>query len=150
MTVIAFDGITMAADKHMTDGDRSCTITKIWKHGDVVLAMCGDISYGLALKEWFLDGADPDEFPEPYDRDTLSNLIVWDGKQIYAYERTPHPIYYEDKFAAWGSGAMVAIGAMACGALAVDAVRIANRHCPTCGMGIEAFTLDRKTKRGKK
>jgi len=150
MTVIAFDGETLAADKHMTDGDRSCTITKIWKSGDVVIAMCGDISYGLALKEWYLSGADPDEFPEPYDRDTLSNLIVWDGKQLCAYERTPYPIYYEDSFCAWGSGAMVAIGAMAYGAAAVDAVAIANSHVPNCGMGINSFTLGRKTKKDKK
>jgi len=130
MTVIAFDGKILAADKHMTDNDRSCTNTKVWKHGNVVLAMCGDISFGLALRDWFLSGADPDEFPEPYDRDTISNLIVWNGNSICVYERSPFPIVYEDKIAAWGSGGSIALGAMGYGATAIEAVEIANRYCP--------------------
>ena len=50
----------------------------------------------------------------------------------------------EDRFHAWGSGRDFAMGAMQVGVDAVEAVRVANRHCVSCGNGIDHFDLTDK------
>jgi ATP-dependent protease HslVU (ClpYQ) peptidase subunit len=47
----------------------------------------------------------------------------------------------EDPFMAWGSGRDFALGAMAMGATAREAVAVACRFNVYCGNGIDAFDL---------
>jgi ATP-dependent protease HslVU (ClpYQ) peptidase subunit len=60
------------------------------------------------------------------------------GKPFY-FEQLPFKQIIEEKFAAWGSGRDFALGALAKGADAIEAVRIASRFCTSCGMGIDSI-----------
>ena len=57
MTVIAWDGETLAADRQSLRGDTIMTTRKLWplKNGGVV-AISGLLSHGIALKKWVENG----------------------------------------------------------------------------------------------
>lgn len=143
MTVIAWDGKVLAADKQSTSAGLRTTTTKLRRllSGEV-LAYCGDADSGRAVAEWYADGADPAKWPKcQSDKDDWARLIVGSRNGIKVYERQPYGMPIEDKFIAWGSGRDFAIGAMARGASAVEAVKIAMRFDTGCGMGIDKVRL---------
>ena len=45
MTVIAFDGKTIAADKQATGSSTKYTVTKLYKHRNTIFALSGTICY---------------------------------------------------------------------------------------------------------
>jgi ATP-dependent protease HslVU (ClpYQ) peptidase subunit len=139
MTVIVWDGKTLAADKMVSCGDTLHTTTKVFKHGADIVAFCGTLSKGLALKKWYLDGAKTEEYPKFQDTEDFSVLIVASGGKVNEYLDQPIAISLEDKFSAWGNGREFAIGAMSAGADAVKAVEITSYHCGGCGRGVDSF-----------
>lgn len=64
MTVIAWDGCTLAADKRASSGGIARTVTKIERHEGCLIAMTGCWDTGAEMREWFKAGADPEKFPE--------------------------------------------------------------------------------------
>lgn len=139
MTVIAWDGKSIAADRRAERGGVVCIATKLIKGRDGwMLATCGRMDQGIALKNWFNDGAEPKTYPA-FMKDDDTTLIAIKGKQVRVWESLPEPSSYNDKFSAWGSGAEFAIGAMAAGATALEAVKIAGKHCVTCGNGYDVI-----------
>lgn len=142
MSVIAWDGKTLAADKQLTQGSTRRITTKIWKHGSVMIAGIGIMTDTLAVKDWLLSGGKPDDFPIPSDKDHPAGVYVINKNgSIGCYEGTPYPIILEDKKFADGSGGAYAAGAMSHGASAREAVEIACRHDIQCGMGIDVLTF---------
>lgn len=140
MSVIAYDGKTVAADKQATCMGLRLTATKIKTllSGEV-LAWTGEQDSGEMMAAWYADGADPKKWPScQNDKDLWCRLIVFgtDGK-VKTYERQPVAFAMEDATMAWGSGRDYAIGAMAKGADALEAVQIACRFDNGCGMGID-------------
>jgi hypothetical protein len=104
MTVIAFDGTTLAADKRAVQGGgiaRTCT--KIVRHKHSLIAISGDWDTGAELREWFMAGAEPEKFP-PKAREDKAALIVIDAFGIRQYNSGPYPMAIEAKRCAWGSG----------------------------------------------
>lgn len=143
MTVIAWDGKFLAADKRAYDNGTVFTTTKILRVKGHLIGSTGDNDSGIALKEWFKNGADPDKWPEcQKDKDRYCRFIVITptGK-IMDYCREPFPTIIEDEFYAWGSGGDSALGAMAMGASARKAVEIACNHESGCGNGITVLRL---------
>jgi hypothetical protein len=142
MTVIAWDGHMLAADKRATNtSGLARTCTKIVRHKDKLLAMTGDWDDAAELREWFKAGADPEKFPKAA-RDDKASLIVIDGKgDIFHYCRGPYPIEIEDATGAWGSGRDFALAAMYLGRSAVEAVRIACLFQSDCGSGMDMLNL---------
>ena len=57
------------------------------------------------------------------------------------FDGGPNGIACRDAFAAFGCGGDIAIGAMAAGASAEEAVEIANIHHVECGLGVDVFKL---------
>lgn len=51
MTVICWDGKTLAADKRATSVGLARTVTKVQRHGDVLLAMTGDWDVAAEMRE---------------------------------------------------------------------------------------------------
>lgn len=144
MSIIAYDGKFIAADKLMSNGDGKSTTQKLFKiNNKLFYGFTGAVDSGLLMASWYKNGAKPKEFPEIQKTDNWSRLIVFKNSDIFYYEQTPFAIPCIDKFMAWGSGRDYAIGAMAMGATAVEAVKVAIEHCSSCGIGVDSFSLGR-------
>lgn len=144
MTVVAWDGKTLAVDRQATSGHMISKHTKIFKcRNDYVAAFWGPIGEYGVLIDWLESGAIPKDWPKL--SEDVGVLIV-SGKDGSAleYEGTGYPIPIEVPFYAWGQGRELAMGAMAAGADAIQAVRIANQHSAHCGCGIDAWDLETK------
>ena len=143
MSIIAWDGTTVAADKRACIADAAHTTTKLWQvhtTPTIFLGITGDESFGLSIKQWFLDGADPAKWPAFQITENWARLVVFEqGKRPYTYERNPVKQVVEDPFMAWGTGREFALGALAMGATAKEAVEVACRFSIYCGNGVDVF-----------
>lgn len=146
MSVIAWDGKTLAADRQGTICDTNVTVSKIRKSSDgTILAWVDSHEGGMAMALWFEKGADPEMLPDTQNKDDWSRLItLLPNGQIFTYELQGIPLPILDPFAAWGAGRDFALGAMAMGADARKAVEIASKFNVYCGMGVEAFDFEIK------
>lgn len=143
MSIVVWDGKTLAADKQVTSGELAKTGTKIrrLKNGEIV-AFTDCVENGLLLMKWYENGAKVEDWPEfQKDKEDWSTLIVARNGACFYYQQQPEPQMVEDHFAAGGSGRDFAYGALATGADARKAVEIASRFNVHCGMGIDAFDL---------
>lgn len=143
MTVIAWDGKTLAADKRSTNAGLITTTTKLRRVREAILAWTGDHDSGEMMARWYeTDLADPAKFPEcQKDKDGWARLIVCTTVGVFYYDRYPVAIKMEDPFMAWGSGRDFALAAMHCGRPAAEAVRIACLFENGCGNGVDAMQL---------
>mgnify|MGYP005614956251 FL=1 len=144
MSVIVWDGKTLAADRRISSASGVSTTTKVFRRvdGSALVGWVGDAGAANELLAWLYAGADPEKFPPKQREDSAAKLIVITGPTgIRLYEGTPYPVLIEvDKFAE-GSGAQYALAAMECGKTAVEAVEIASKLDPSCGNGITFETL---------
>lgn len=143
MTVIAWDGKTLAADKLAVNNGLARTVTKIFRLSNGSLfGGCGDFSFCLAMREWVEKGCDPNTFPKDQaDKDDWQPCVVIDRNGLRLYERTPFPITFEDTFYACGSGRDFAHTAMHLGKTAAEAVALACLFDTGCGNGVDELTL---------
>lgn len=125
MTTIAYrDGVLAADSMISTNSGRYCgAVAKIWKRDDgALLGAVGGAGDAAKLRDWFLSGSD--ELPPALPEEGQGILIKPDGTVWLAHGQSP--MYEVDwPFHAEGSGAAFAIGAMAHGASAEQAVSIA-------------------------
>lgn len=140
MTVLAWDGTTLAADKRAVSFGLILTTTKVFRHGGAIFGITGDGALALEMRAWYVAGADPEKFP-PAAREDKATLIVADARGVHEYVTGPYPRLVEDKFGAWGSGRDFALAAMAMGRNARDAVELACRFSADCGNGCDALRL---------
>lgn len=140
MSVVAWDGRYLAADMQATVAEMRVSISKIRriKSGEVV-AWTGAHEHGLRLMQWYVDGADPLQWPEFQRGEHWTRLIVAGPDGVKHYEQEPVAQEVHNPFMAWGSGRDFAMGAMAAGANAEAAVCCANRFNIHCGCGVELF-----------
>lgn len=143
MTVIAYDGRTLAADKRATCSGLAVTATKIRRlESGEVMAYTGDQDTGEILMQWYECGADPLLWPTAQQSSkNWTRLIVADADGCKFFEQRHIAIAVEDAFAAWGSGRDFAIAALHCGKSAREAVEVASAYCITCGNGVDSFDL---------
>ena len=141
MSVIAWDGQSLATDRQATNCAQRNTASKAIRipSGEVV-AWCGEQDQGLILAKWYEDGADPSKWPEfQKDKEDWSRLVVASESGVKFYERHPVAMVEHDAFQAFGSGRDYAMGAMAMGATAAQAVKVASQFNVHCGMGVDVF-----------
>lgn len=146
MTVIAWDGRTLAADKLCTFGPTKGTVTKIFRHGDCLVGIAGNLSVGMETLEWFKAGAVPADYPAAnrVDRSEgggASLFVIRPDGTAWKYESTPVPWKFDSAFCAVGSGDESALVAMHCGKSAREAVEIVCRFNTGCGNGVDILTL---------
>lgn len=143
MTVIAWDGHTLAADKQGDCGGGKFATTKIHKINGHLIGGTGDYDAVMTMINWFEKGAHPDDWPKcQADEKRYANLLVISPqKEIFRYEREPFPYKIEDKFFAAGSGKDYATTAMYLGKNAKEAVEITSALSTSCGMGIDTLEL---------
>jgi ATP-dependent protease HslVU (ClpYQ) peptidase subunit len=143
MTVIAWDGKTLAADKRATTAGLARTVTKIFRHEKSIIGFSGSLDQGLEMVAWFRSGADSKNFPASQrDKDDWVTFVVVDAEGVSFFERTPQPCKVEDSTWATGSGRDFAIAAMYCGKSACEAVEIACKFETGCGNGIDVLCLE--------
>jgi len=144
MTVIAWDGKTLAADKQASIGTAIFQVTKIFRVRGCLLGAAGDFDRIQETIAWFAAGADPSKMP-PFQRDNtdyVGLLVIQPDGSILKYERSTTPFRIESKFHALGSGRDFAIAAMYLGKTAVEAVGVASALCIGCGGGVDTLTLE--------
>lgn len=145
MSIVVWDGLTLAADRQSNNGNLGRdTATKIWKSGDILLAGVGQMQALMAIKNWIECGAQPKEFPKEY-MDRTENTCMWvinRNGNIARIEDGPFFVKQNTLTFADGSGRDFAYGAMEMGADAVEAAEIACKYDIYCGGGIDRLTFD--------
>jgi hypothetical protein len=128
LTTIAYrDGI-LAADSLVTsDGIRTSTIVKLARRekDGTLFGACGRASLIRAAREWFLRGEPPEDRIKIKDNEAQF-IIVRPNNDVETWDESGSS---DDAapFHALGSGRDIALGAMAAGASAIEAVRIAAK-----------------------
>lgn len=143
MSVIAWDGKSIAADKQATCAGLRFKTTKLRKLASgTVLGWTGEQDSGEAVAKWYEDGADAAKWPScQSDKETWSRLIVAGDGGVKVCERQPYSVAVEDAFMAWGAGRDFALAAMRCGKTAAEAVAIAIEFETSCGLGVDVESL---------
>lgn len=145
MTVIAWDGKTLAADKQSTCAGFGTTVTKIHKTAAGIVGFAGSAPHARALITWFDSGAELDRWPASRDATNWADalLILPSGEvREYAGNGGGHYELVEDAFTAMGSGRDYALAAMHLGHGAKKAVQVACELDITCGKGIDVLELE--------
>lgn len=142
MTVIAWDGKTLAADKQVTISGTIFKCTKIERWNDKLIGFTGDSDLGVSLLDWFKFSGDKLDYPQGKDKDNWAILIVISRDGTFCiYERFHTPTVYEPQLFAIGSGMDYAMAAMTLGHTAEEAVGVANKLDTGCGLGCDTLTF---------
>lgn len=151
MTVIAYTRGIMAADRNAFIHNVIVTRrTKIARSSDgVLVGTAGAGWYGDALREWVVAWGDSilerKDMPERK-TEFISALIIMPDRRILIMETEDDKLvrewYGANEYVAIGVGADLALGAMAHGASAIEAVVIASRHHAHCGGGVDWLDHD--------
>lgn len=144
MTIIAWDGRFIAADKMGVSGDMPLEVDKLIRldSGEIV-GIVGTQHRGLELLEWYKSnrGKKVEEIVNAAINEDCSLVVVNDNKVFHYFNDGKHPFEIKEKIAAFGCGRELAMGAMAAGADALKAVEIACRYNICCGCGITFFEI---------
>jgi hypothetical protein len=124
MTTVAWDGKTLAADSQSTTGSVRGTAAKLAKNRDgFLVAGSGDLGTVKVWINWVLAGMPPDQQPTSIEE---ANILVIDPRgrpSLFSGLAVAQPLPRRQW--AIGSGGDIALGAMAAGADARQAVKIA-------------------------
>lgn len=139
MTVIAWDGKTLAADRQATYGEMKNVTTKVFRFDNRLMAGAGEHTGVHAIINWLTGDMKAEKYPKNV---RASVWVVVKGGPTLRFEDSPYPVTIEDLFWADGTGGCVALGALAMGATARKAVELAAQHCTGCGMGVSEMSFD--------
>lgn len=146
MTVIAWDGLTLAGDKRTNFGGLHATTTKVHRVNGCLVGCAGNTAQIYEMHRWLSKGAKPEDLP-PGQRskdDCVSMLVIEPGGRVLQYENSPDPMVIENRFWAIGSGRDFAMAAMYLGKRAFEAAVVACELDMGCGNGIDTLTLERE------
>lgn len=144
MTVIAWDGRTLAGDRQSTFGAARSSTTKVRRlRNGFLFGAAGNSATCREMGAWIESGCRPDAFPQAQRaHDTYADCIVIDKhRQCWAYQMSPTPVLIESRFFAFGAGSDFAMAAMHLGHRARVAVEVAIALCPSCGGEIDEIDL---------
>jgi len=142
MTIVAWDGATMAADRMSCYGSTPLIGTrKIHRiespdKRTFLVGCSGRRDHIEAFMAWLRGGSKPDMQRD----DEFSTMVIDPRRRIWLITGTL--IYVQISAKKWGVGCGVdyALGAMAAGATAQEAVRIASKLDINCGGGVDFLT----------
>lgn len=141
MTTIAYKNGVLATDRLANDTDLICKASgKAIRIDDEVFAVSGTLVVGRKFIDWLV--TDTDEAAPSLKRTVVVCMNLRTGKAV-VYEGTDYSMPVEDTMYAWGSGGHLAIGAMAAGATAREAVLIAGKWDCNSGLGVQVFESDK-------
>lgn len=146
MTVIAWDGVMLAADRMASDTYvKSTSVQKIFRIRDHLVGASGVCAVVADMIHWFEQGAHPDDFPKAQRRDSAephcTMLVITPAGEVHSYQCSPRPTVYLDKQFAIGCGREAALAVMLLGHDAIKAVEISSIVSAGCGNGIDSLEL---------
>lgn len=143
MTVIAWDGKTLAADKAASNCGWKNTVTKIYSVPGGMVGFSGDSDAAHDLLEWFRAGRVAANYPKCQSSDSRASAVfISETGQLMVYDKSANPNLYEQPFYALGSGRDYALATMYLGFDARRAVEVACAMDSDCGNGIDTLTLE--------
>lgn len=145
MTVFAWDGTTLAADRRCMIGGVIFESTKIRTVNGALLALAGAGHRLNQCVEWYRAGADVAAYPQrAADDESVMVCIVREGGivRIRRYESGGSPLELDGRLYADGAGRDCAMAAMLCGKTAREAVEITAQLIASCGGGVDTLTFD--------
>lgn len=146
MTTIAWDGITLAADRAAWSGYHCYAVRKVYRvqrDGMVFLVgFAGDGGFAHQILAWMRgEGEMPGQYPDD-SKTSLSVAIVVDQKRrvwkLNSY------LYYTrcyGRLHVTGGGQDFAMGAMLAGASAKRAIQLTARHSSLAALGVDEVTF---------
>ena len=139
VTTIVCNKSTMSADSQITAGDHKTAATKLFRRNGDIIGVAGDFAAALLFVEWWC-GVVSEEYPDPPDMKDVEALVL-SHTGIYLFCGSAVPIKITHPFAAIGSGAAAALGAMHMGATPQQAIKVASRVDPYTGGRIKSMKL---------
>ena len=136
MTTIAYKDNRIACDSQATTNGMAVKATKFVKTKNHIYFVSGALADGFKFIEWLLSDKES-EHPK-----FKADVIEFNRKtgEVFVYEGTDCGVMSEGKFEAWGSGAQIAMGAMAAGADCETAVKIACDLDTHTGKKVKVFS----------
>ena len=143
MTCIAYKSGFLASDSAVTEDGSLCgSMIKITRAPDGSMAgACGGASSLAMFLNWVHKGRHGAKPNVAEDKD-FSGLFIAPTGIVSTYEAPMYPFIMANDFYAFGSGADVAMGAMAAGVNAIKAVKIACKFNVYCSEPIYILRLD--------
>lgn len=142
MSVLVWDGVTLAADRAANDGQTKMSVVKLWCASDKLIGGVGNMHTVHRLRDWIIDGRNLEDFPSDSNSLGTHVVVVTKDKGLVRYlPDNPYGIEHGFNAIALGTGRDFAYGALAMGATAEQAVEIANKYSTTCGLGVQAVRL---------
>lgn len=144
MTIICWKDGVLAADSLMLLGTckAKTTVKKIRYEGDGQTFACtGTAAMFEPMIAWIKAGAKPAEVPKPSEKHADTRVLLFESGRCFSYQ--PNLPWPDEQFApdAWGAEADFALGAMAAGATAEEAVQLAIENTNTVGGPVEIIDL---------
>lgn len=148
MTTIAANRTMMAADSFVTDGNR--TVKMLKKHG-IIVGYAGDFFYANALAAWVLGGREgplppaPDEkWSDEADKPGDTALLILRKTGLSLMDGRGTEVALDGDYAAIGTGAEIALGALWAGKTPAEAVEAAATHDSNTKLPVHTLHLGRK------
>lgn len=151
MTVIVWDGTTLAADRRAGDAWMKCgTVVKIARVNGHLVGCAGVAADAREVVAWYSAGANPALYPAGIrgkENGGAKMLVITPAGVVRIYDNSPFPIEYCEaphgigRRMAIGSGREAAMAAMLAGCGARRAVEIATLICDGVGNGIDTLEL---------
>lgn len=144
MTVIAWDGKILAADKQMTSNTTISITTKIKlvearSTNKYLIGVTGSIGDLQAFCNWFIAECGTENYPKNFIDGNATAIVINEVGEINLYETTPFGTLLQTKTFAIGSGKQFAMASMYYGHDAVEAVKLACQFDAYCGQGIDTL-----------
>jgi ATP-dependent protease HslVU (ClpYQ) peptidase subunit len=148
MTTIAWDGVTLAADRCSWSGAARRQVRKVFniKASDekrFLVGFCGDGAFALAVLDW-MQGKAPKPMYTVYGvrADEQCALVIDEARVVWGVSGTLAYYRFEENMMALGSGQAYAWGALEAGASAQRAIEIAIKRSDFAAFGVDTVTFD--------
>tara|TARA_R100000808_G_scaffold11654_1_gene29737 strand:- start:245 stop:712 length:468 start_codon:yes stop_codon:yes gene_type:complete len=150
MTIIVWDGVTLATDTEAYHGNSKYNTEKAWyeiarDYSRCIVSGVGTLRSIHIHKRWFLNGGKAKDFPLAELGNHYYQFIVVTKEGLYRYEGTPDPILYGNTKCAFGEGSDFAYGALAMNATSAQAVRACLKYSSRAGGGLKTYSLKGET-----
>jgi hypothetical protein len=145
MSIVVFDSTTLVTDSMTVEANILKQHSKklYTLDSSTCASFVGNYEHGLVLIAWFTLGEKESRWPD-FQEDAETTLIIAQKTKkrlkCWFYDYTPTRQYIQTKFHAWGSGMPFAMGALAMGATAEQAAKIAIKYSPYCGGKVQRPT----------
>ncbi len=143
MTVVIWDGKTLASDRRITSGHTISTSIKIYRVQEGIIGFAGNVSSIHEFLDWFQNDRHAITFPEKLKSEEtgVQAIFIDKNKKIWQFDYSPSPFQITQKYAAIGSGDESALVAMECGKSAEQAVKVVCKFNSSCGGGVDMLRL---------